>query len=183
MSYNPLESMRLIANCITRMDDMHVYDGKCQSQGEIFGRSLKLKCMKKTDLSVADDFDITHPKTGGVPGWTGTPTASAVAIVQTTIMPPPGSAVTIGASPVFVDPKTVTATAPGASLTVAVLTLPVADVPKTLITLMPATTTASSQKFMTITTTMAKSDYDAFMVQVMGTATATVHVTAGGGGN
>jgi hypothetical protein len=51
------------------MDDMAKYDGRCQSQSKLFGRSVFLKCMKKKDLQVADDFSNLVPNTPGVPGF------------------------------------------------------------------------------------------------------------------
>lgn len=56
------------------MDDMHKYNGQCQNQDKVFGRSIYLKCMKVTDLDAADDFDVDEPKQGGIPGSHATAT-------------------------------------------------------------------------------------------------------------
>lgn len=127
--------------------------------------------MKKSDLSVADDFDVTRPKTGGVPGWTSTPT-TRIEVVQTVVMPPPGSILTLRQSPVVANPK-VTVTAPGAADSVVALTVPVPG-PKTVVTVLPNPT--SLERFMTITTVMAASDYSALVAMAQATAVATVHV-------
>lgn len=156
-----------------------------------------LKCMEKAKISVASDFAHTAPKTGGIPGAASTvspkgestvvqfvqsvvatnpqvQTVTAPLITRTVFAPGPGSTLTVAQSPLIVNPApfTLTITPPGASLTVVPLTVPVPNTPA-VDTPKPSPTT---QKFMTITTTMAVSDYIALQAMAMATATATVHV-------